>query len=225
MYLDKNKFLDMKNEYKLLTGGIILVVSMYLIPSLMGYLWLGLFLALLTSTVFLGILYQAGKKNYKESSSSKTTLIFFVLLVSGSLFVFGFDYYKADFQKDILREIRVTIDSGIIEGEIRSDLLNVYREHMVTNKDGDKSVVDLASEFYGDRLTEKNIFLVKDEALDKDLNFLFYKDRNSDSFSIYSVAEHSIGWGDNFENRDGSVGRLQTKTTLTSEGVTHERQN
>lgn len=215
----------MKREYKILIGGVFFTGLLYAIPSMMGYIWAGLFLSLFGSVLYLMILYKYGKKNYMNTDSGKVTLIFFSLLVINSLAIFTFDYYRANIQRELLREIRITIDTSIIETEIRTDLLGAYRAYLLSNKESDVSVIDVATDFFGDRLKDDQKFQVKTVELEEELNFVYYTDPGTDSFTIYSTADHSKSWDDDFENWNGSVGLLQTKTTLTEEGVTHERQN
>ena len=215
----------MKREYKILFGGAFSTGLLYVIPSLMGYIWAGLFLSLFGSVIYLIVLFKYGKKNYKNTNSGKVTLTFFSLLIINSLAIFTFDYYRADTQRELLREIRITIDSSIIETEIRSDLLGVYREYLLLNQKDNVSVIDVAADFFGERLKDDQKFQVKTAELEKELNFVYYTDPGSDSFAIFSTAPLSQSWDDDFENWNGSVGLLQTKTTLTEDGVTHERQN
>jgi len=215
----------MKREYNILIGGVIIIGLLYGIPSYMGYIWAGLFLSLFGSVIYLVVLYKYGKKNYKNTDSAKITIGFFSLLIVNSLAIFSFDYYRANTQKELLREIRITIDSSIIETEIRAELLEVYRGYLLSNQEEDVSVIETANNFFGERLKDDHKFQVKTAELEDELNFVYYKDPGSDSFTIYSTAPHSQSWDDDFENWDGSVGLLQTKTTLTEEGVTHERQN
>ena len=215
----------MKDERKVLIGGIVSLALIYLVPTYMGYIWIALFSALIGAGVYLVLLYKMGKKNYREASSGRTTIILFSLLLISSVVIFSFDYYKADYQRDILREVRITIDSSIIEAEVRTELLEVYREYMLENQKSERSVLEVAVDFFGDRLEENNKFLVKTIELEEDLNFSYKKDQASNSFSIYVTAELSQSWSKDFKNRDGSEGLFQTKTTLSSEGVTHERQN
>jgi len=215
----------MKREYNILIGGVIIIGLLYVIPSYMGYIWAGLFLSLFGSVIYLVVLYKYGKKNYKNTDSAKITIGFFSLLIVNSLAIFSFDYYRANTQKELLREIRITIDSSIIETEIRAELLEVYRGYLLSNQEEDVSVIETANNFFGERLKDVHKFQVKTAELEDELNFVYYKDPGSDSFTIYSTAPHSQSWDDDFENWDGSVGLLQTKTTLTEEGVTHERQN
>jgi|11_taG_2_1085331.scaffolds.fasta_scaffold00026_25 hypothetical protein len=215
----------MKREYKILFGGAFSTGLLYVIPSLMGYIWAGLFLSLFGSVIYLIVLFKYGKKNYKNTNSGKVTLTFFSLLIINSLAIFTFDYYRASIQRELLREIRITIDSSIIETEIRSDLLGVYREYLLLNQKDNVSVIDVAADFFGERLKDDQKFQVKTAELEKELNFVYYTDPGSDSFAIFSTAPLSQSWDDDFENWNGSVGLLQTKTTLTEDGVTHERQN
>ncbi|MEQ9092457.1 MAG: hypothetical protein RIE52_15290 [Balneola sp.] len=215
----------MKSEYKILIGGVFFTGLLYVIPSLMGYIWAGLFLSLFGSVIYLIVLYKYGKKNYINTDSGKVTLIFFTLLIVNSLAIFTFDYYRANTQRELLREIRVTIDGSIIESEIRAELLEVYRAYLLSNEENDVSVIDIATDFFGERLNADQKFQVKTAELEKELNFVYHTDPGSDSFAIFSTAPHSQSWDDDFENWDGSVGLLQTKTTLTDEGVNHERQN
>lgn len=215
----------MKREYKILFGGAFSTGLLCVIPSLMGYIWAGLFLSLFGSVIYLIVLYRYGKRNYINTNSGKVTLIFFTLLIVNSLAIFTFDYYRASIQRELLREIRITIDSSIIETEIRSDLLGVYREYLLLNQKDNVSVIDVATDFFGERLKDDQKFQVKTAELEKELNFVYYTDPGSDSFAIFSTAPLSQSWDDDFENWNGSVGLLQTKTTLTEDGVTHERQN
>jgi len=215
----------MKREYKILFGGAFSTGLLYVIPSLMGYIWAGLFLSLFGSVIYLIVLFKYGKKNYKNTNSGKVTLTFFSLLIINSLAIFTFDYYRASIQRELLREIRITIDSSIIETEIRSDLLGVYREYLLLNQKDNVSVIDVAADFFGERLKDDQKFQVKTAELEKELNFVYYTDPGSDSFAIFSTAPLSQSWDYDFENWNGSVGLLQTKTTLTEDGVTHERQN
>ncbi|MEP2448418.1 MAG: hypothetical protein ABJI69_14385 [Balneola sp.] len=216
----------MRKEYKILTGGVFFTGLLFLIPSLMGYIWAGLFLSLFGSVIYLIVLYRYGKKNFINTDSGKVTLIFLALLIVNSLAIFTFDYYRADTQRELLREIRITIDSSIIETEIRAELLEVYRAYLLSNEEGDDvSVIEVATDFFGERLKDDQKFQVKTAELEKELNFVYHTDPGSDSFAIFSTAPLSQSWDDDFENWNGSVGLLQTKTTLTKEGVTHERQN
>ncbi len=215
----------MGQDYKILITGIISIGLLYLIPAYMGYIWVGLFFALFGSVFYLIVLYKFGKKGFIKTDSEKTTVTFFSILVFSSLLIFGFDFYKANFQKELLREIRVTIDSSVIETEIRAELLEVYREYLLSNQKNNVSVIEVATDFFGERLKDDQKFQIGTKELEEELNFVYRKEPESDSFSIYSTAEHSKSWVQDFENRDGSVGLLQTKTTLTNQGVTHERQN
>ena len=215
----------MDREYKILIVGILFTGVLFLIPAYIGYIWAGLFLSLFGGAVYLSVLHRAGMKNFRKKDSGKTTLTLFSLLVVSSASFFGFDYYKSTFQKERLREIRVTIDSSIIETEIRAELIEVYRDYKLDSKQGNIKITDFTDDFFADRLEDNFKFIVKNSGLGEDLNFVFHIDKESDSFSIYSVAEISQSLDKDFENWDGSVGHFQTKTTLTNRGVTHERQN
>ena len=215
----------MKQDYKLLIVATIGVGGAFLVPALLGEYWLGFILALIGSAIFLGMVYRFGSSRFKKQNSKKTTLTFFSLLIVSSSLIFAFDYYKANFQKELLREIRVTIDTGVIQSEIRTELLEVFREYQLSSKQENPSIVQLAMDFFGKRLVEANKLKPENEDLEKDFTFLFQENSDVDSFSIYSIAEHSKSWDKKFENRNGSVGKLQTKTTVSKGGVSHEREN
>ncbi len=214
----------MEKETKYLIGGIIIVSLCYLIPSFLGYIWLGLFSSLFVAIIYLRLLHKEGKKKFSKENSVKVTSTLFSLTILASLLLFGLDYYKADFQREVLREIRVIIDTGIFEHEAQGELLQVYKEYL-SEPSQDASIVETATDFFGDRLQENNVYIPGIKTDEKDAVFRYQKDEESDRFIIYSIAKISQSRDPNFENANGSNGLLQTITILTNEGVTHEREN
>lgn len=215
----------MNDERKILVGGGLLVTILYVVPSILGSDWLGLLLALIGSIGFLIALYKIGKKNFSKINSQNTILTIFSLLIISTVLSFSIDYYKANYQRELLRTIRVSIDESILENNSRTELLKIYRQYRLSENKEDASIVEIATEFYGNRLGENNVLLSEYEESEDDFNILFHKDLESDSFTIYSVAKHSRSWDNDFINRDGSIGKLQTKATVIKEGVRYEREN
>jgi len=222
----------MERETKLFIGGLIIAAAGYFIPLYFGHIWLGLFIALVTAVIFLGRLLSLGKEEVESAAAYRVVYGLIVLVVAFNALAFARDYGMRDYQKDLLLEIRKTIETGITRADVQEKMIYVLGHYHRNNRE---SVVETFKELMGDHLGENGVYLsdfdlnpVRKAASGSDLsdedtiNYFYKTDAEKDEVKVIVVSEIAPGSNAEYENFDGQTGRLEMMFTLNKEGVGYE---
>jgi hypothetical protein len=221
----------MERETKLLFGGIAIAALGFFIPLYFGKIWLGLFIALVIAVIFLGRIVSLSENEFESKGAYR---IVYGLIALGVLFhaiAFAHDYGKRDYQKDLLLEIRKTIDSGGTQADVREKLVYVLSQYHENERE---SMVTTFKDLMSEQMGEDGIYLSDFDLrkaagdssmadIDEDnLNHFYEIDEEADEVRVIVVADVSIGSDPEYENYDGQIGRFEMMFTLNEEGVSYE---
>lgn len=220
----------MEKETKLLFGGIVLAAAGFFIPLFFGKIWLGLFIALIVATIFLGILLSLSKEKFESKWAYRVVYTLVVLIVLFNAVSFVHDYGMRNYQKEILLDIRKTIDYGITQSDVREKFMYVLGQYH--QKDGE-SIVSTFRNLMPEHLGEDGVYvsdfdlstIVEDslaDDVDDNINHFYEIDEDADEVRVIVVTDISEGADPNYENYDGQKGRFEMEFTLNKEGVSYE---
>ena len=221
----------MERETKLLFGGIGIAALGFFIPLYFGKIWLGLFIALIIGVIFLGRILSLSEKKFESKRAYRITYGLVVLVVLFHAIAFAHDYGRKDYQKDLLLEIRKTIDSGGTQADVREKLVYVLSQYHQNDRESIVTTFkDMMSKQMGDDgvyLSDFDLRKAADDSsmadIDEDnLNHFYEIDEEADEVRVIVVADVSIGSDPEYENYDGQIGRFEMIFTLNEEGVSYE---
>ncbi len=134
----------MSIESKYLIVVITLSIMGFMIPLYFGKAWLGLFILLLLAMTFLGMLFKLFNLNIKSKYARVGFSAYALLLVAFHALAFAHDYGRRDYQKELLLEIRQTIEEGITKSAVQKELMYVLGEY---HKQEENSIIQMAEIF------------------------------------------------------------------------------
>lgn len=218
----------MYKETKLLIVSILIATLSFIVALYFQKIWLALFLALITAIIFLTRIVIRSKSEFETKSSYRFFygLISLMILVNGVSFVH--DYGNRNYQKNLLLDIRKTIDQGITKTDIQEKLIYVLR---VYHEEDRESIVETFQELIPERFSENGIYLSdfdiseanrSDSDIDDNLNHFYEIDNERDEIRLYVVADVSVGQDTNYKNYDGQIGQFEMLLVLNQEGVDYE---
>jgi len=211
----------MKNQGKLLIGGIVAVLIAFSLTFLFESLWLGFWTAFVAATVWLFIL----DRSVVSKSSNKVLIRTFIVLFLITQMVVAIQfYYRSDRQVETLRTIRTTIVSNISHIEMEKTLQHTLRHYYMESDQNNRTLEDSFRELFEDRMEDDGSFLHESTTPDEELNFT-YEIASPDSIVLEVSATFTPGVDPNFQNRYGQKGMYQAHTILTKNGVQYEREN
>lgn len=225
----------MKNTKRILIALPVIGTIGYLVPLYFGNIWLGLGILLLTATMFIAFLLGDSRQYFE----SKRAYLFFtgivLVLVVFHAIRFSVDYGKRDFQKNLLLEIRKTLEEGIATNEVQGDMFYALRNYHSGEYD---SIVLSAKDVFKDRIEADGVLLSKfdlrensdpnyviDEDADDEADLFYEFDEAADVMKVIVVANIPPGENLDFQNYNGNTGRFEMEFTLTKEGVSYEVAN
>lgn len=211
----------MLKETKYLIGACILSAAGYLIPLYFGFAWLGLFILLLIGASFLGILSRF-MSMYAESVWLKRGFsVFALLIVVFHAIAFAHDYGRKDFQKEILLEIRQTIEEGITKAQVQKAMVYVLGQF---HEQEDETLVETAKKILAENMMENGRYDEdpENEAPDDATAYYYITDEEADELTIKGVSRVVPGSDADYINYDGSTGMMELDVVLTREGVSYE---
>lgn len=222
----------MERETKLLFGGVIIAALGFFIPIYFGKIWLGLFIAFATGVIFLGRLLSMSEKEFESKSAYRIVYGFVAVIVLFNAIAFAHDYGRKDYQKDVLLEIRKTIETGITQVDIRGKFMYVLGKYHQENRD---SIVATFRDLFPEHLGEDGIYLAENDlriagkdslattrTTDDQINHFYEIDWVKDEIRVIAVSEISLGEDPEYENYDGQKGQFEMRFTLNKEGVGYE---
>lgn len=212
----------MKNNIIWLFAGFIGVAAAVSSSFLFESHWVGYFASMTVAVILLILMASSMTKTISSSGMKKTMIYIFASMVILQGYYSVFTWNKAQFQKDTLREIRLTIDSNI--GQIQSEKLLVQALKSFYLNDSDSTLEAHFLEVAGDRLQQDGAILLS-ERPDQDELKLYYEILASDSIVIHVNSTVAFGDDPGFQNRDGEIGRYEAMAILTERGVRYVRQN
>jgi hypothetical protein len=221
----------MERETKLFFGGIVVGAIGFFVPLYFGKIWLALFVILVVAVIFLGRLLSRSKTEFESKWTYRVVYGALVLIVLFNAISFAHDYGMRDYQKEILLEIRKTIDSGIIQADVHEKLIYVLGQY---HQNDSESMVGTFRDLMPQRLGEEGVYLSDfdlrkaegDSSMtdieDDNINHFYEIDEDADEIKVTVVSNISLGEDPEFENYDGQKGRLEMRFTLNEKGVSYE---
>jgi len=221
----------MERETKLLIGGIVIAGIGFFIPLYFGKIWLGLFIALLIGIIFLGRLLSLSKSEFESKVTYGVIYGLVILVVLFNAIAFANDYGNRDFQKDLLLEIRKTIDSGITQADVREKLIYVLGQYHQNDRG---SIVATFNDTMPEQLGEDVVYISDfdlrkasgDSSManidDDNINHFYEIDKEADEIKVIVVTDISLGADPEYKNYDGQTGQFEMRFTLNKEGVNYE---
>jgi hypothetical protein len=221
----------MERETKLLFGGMVVAALGFFIPLYFGKIWLGLFIALITGVIFLGRILSLSEEEFESKWAYRIIYGLVVLVVLFHAIAFAHDYGRKDYQKDLLLEIRKTIDSGGTQADVREKLIYVLGQYHQNDRE---SIVATFKDMMNEQIGEDGIYLsdfdlrkaAGDSSMadihEDNLNHFYEIDEEADEVRVIVVADVSIGSDPEYENYDGQIGRFEMMFTLNEGGVSYE---
>ncbi len=215
-------------EWSAVVAGV-LSIGMYNLFALLGYRWGGIISAMVIVFVYLFYLNTWASQHIEKQSTRMVIRVFvFCAVVFQSLFLYN-SYERADFQQNVLVQIRQVIDTGILTTEYRPKLVEALDHYHQTDAE---SIGESVRAVFGERLKEdgtlrpsKNFDPGNQDEYYDDFTVIYEFAEDDQSFRIYAIGKVSRGEEADFENKDGNTGRLQFMAELNEEGIQHERQN
>ena len=224
----------MEKETKLLIGAMVVSAIGFLIPLYFGKVWLALFIAMITGIIFLGRLLSTAKDDFESKTAYRIVYTLVVLIVFFNALSFAFDYGRRDFQKNLLLEIRKTIDKGITKSDVQEKLIYVLGQYHQNDRE---SVVETFLDLMKDNLGENGVYLadfdlrkagklksgwgLKQSKSDQ-INHFYTLDEEKDEVRVYAVTDVALGEDTEYQNYDGQTGKFEMMFTLNEEGVSYE---
>ena len=225
----------MKNTNKMLIAIPIIGAIGYLVLLYFGKIWIGLGILLLAATMFIALLLGNSRQYFESKSAYQFFTGIVLVLVVFHAIRFSVDYGKRDFHKNLLLEIRKTIEEGIATNEVQGDMFYALRNYHNGEYD---SIVLSAKDVFKDRIEADGVFLSKfdlrensdpnyviDEDADDEADLFYEFDEAADVMKVIVVANIPPGENLDFQNYNGNTGRFEMEFTLTKEGVSYEVAN
>ena len=197
----------------------------YLISVYFENIWLGYFILLAVSTVFIATLMGRSKAYFESIVSYRVVTGLAFLLILAHVIAFALDYNRRDFQKELVLEIRHRIDEGVAKSEIQGSLLYALSRYKV---DEYSTVMEAYKSEYGERLAENGVYISdfdieKPEGFDDDeMDYYYEIDEANDEITITVATIVSNGEDPEFQNKNGQTGKYEIAFTLNKQGVNYE---
>lgn len=222
----------MEKEDKLLIGALVLSAIGFFGPLFAGMIWVALFFAMLFGIIFLGRLVSVSKQYFDSKGAYYFVYGLVGLIILFHAIAFAHDYGMRDFQKDLLLEIRKTIDTGITKSDVEEKLIYVLGQYYQHDRE---SVVQTFKDLMSDNLGKDGVYLadfdltksgklkgkINPDESDQ-INHFYEIDEEKDEVRVYAVTDVSPGEDPEYQNYDGQKGRFEMIFTLNEEGVSYE---
>jgi len=214
----------MSIESKYLIMGIFLTIIGFMVPLYFGKAWLGLFILLLIGMVFLGTLVKFANQNIKSKYARVGFSVYALLLVAFHALAFAHDYGQKDYQKELLLEIRQTIEEGITKNAVQRELIYILGEF---HKQDENSIIELAEDILVENLNENGEFDDNPghEKPDDAMSYYYTSKLEAGEFFVIGISKVVPGADPTFKNYNGSTGMLELKLVLGESGVSYEVAN
>lgn len=212
----------MKNNILWLVAGLFGVVAATSLSLVFENHWVGYFASMTVAIVILVMMANSMMKTISSSGMKKTMIYLFGFLVIMQVYNSIKDLNKAQFQRETLNEIRLTIEESIGQMESERLLIQTLRSHYLNDRDS--TLEAHFRKISGDRLQEDgsvDLGYMQEEDAQK----LYYEIPASDSIVIYVNSVVAKGSDPEFQNRDGNTGRYEAIAFLTKRGVRYVRKN
>lgn len=218
----------MLKENKLLIQSIVIATVSFMVALYFQKIWLALFLALITAVAFIGRLLSMSKSTLPNKASYRFIYSLFVIMVVFHAISFAHNYGRKDFQKDLLLNIRKTIEKGISKAEIQQKLVYVLQIYHTQEKE---SIVETAKEIMPENFSGDGIYVTEleireadksGEKTDDNMNHFYTIDEQQDEIRVYAVSDIALGENPNYKNYDGQIGRFEIMFVLNKGGVDYE---
>ncbi|MEX1011688.1 MAG: hypothetical protein WDZ29_06465 [Balneolaceae bacterium] len=212
----------MKNNMLWLVSGLIGIAIATSLSFLFGSLWAGYFSAMTVAIMVLILMSNSMMKTIHSTGMKRTLLCLFGVLVIFQGYYSVLQWNRALFQKEILREVRLTIDGGI--GQVESETLLIHTLKSYYLSENDSTLEEHFLKIADGKLQEDGSISIRSLQDENDLS-LYYEIPSTDSIVIYASSAVALGDDPEFENRNGKAGRYESQAILTEKGVRYVRQN
>jgi hypothetical protein len=216
------------NYFLLLAGGIGAMLAAFGVSYLFQDLWIGFFSAFAIALIYLFLFDKNMVRNLELPGAKTAIRVLVCSLVAVQLFTAIIMYAKAERQKTLLSDIRQTIDSSVMQSDMKNALLVTFRHYHIEANRQEETLGALFTRLHSDRISGDGRFITESLAqLDDAENppILYLYEAVADTVSITAVAAISNGSDSEFSNLNGETGKLQMRATLTRGGIDYEREN
>lgn len=220
----------MNNKIWWIVGAVVIVAIAFFIPDRTGEIWTSVVSAMVAVGVFyLGLLvyiFRKGKStNDKMVGAGVIILLVFLIIFNGI-----YQYRGSTFQHRTLKDIRATLDKGIISSHAQQPFLKTLQAYHTRTTNQDSTLEEIFKARYGDNIQKDSDLLrfVPDAQKDNinESPFIYYKETgNSDRLVLVGQSLLAEGEDSTFENYNGQEGLIQYRVTLTKEGIDYVREN
>ncbi|MFN1835181.1 hypothetical protein AB2B38_007965 [Balneola sp. MJW-20] len=211
----------MKQQWKILAGGVVTTSVLFAVPAYFYAQWMALILSFISAVSFSLILLKRNKEKLDHTYKVAATGIILLIIFSSGYIVH--DYFRAEYQDEILVEIRQTIDSGIIGVQIKNDMIQSLKYYKSSDSD-EMTVSEAFSSYMGDKLNENGTIKPSQEKEGDNISY-HYEIKDADTVVIIAVTKVSKGNDPAFKNYDGQTGMGEYVGTLSNGGVEYEKVN
>lgn len=203
-------------------GGILFVAVAFFLPGYSGDIWSAVILGSIAAFLYLIAFTIIWVKKINSPAKRKGIISVLVVLVLGCS-VFGMiSYEDSQRQRQILKDIRFTIESNISYNYVHEPLLKTFRLYYTTTAEQNMAAI-FRTEF-DSLITEGGIYKYKDKEKSESPT-IHIAEMNADRIVLVWVSKYVDGKDSEFKNYSGTNGQYQVKATLTSKGIHYEREN
>lgn len=192
-----------------------------------GFEWVALGFLLICAIIFVALLVGKSKAYTLSIGTYRVITLAALLLIVGHALRFAVDYDRRNSQKEILLEIRSTIERGVAKSDIMKKGFYIYRSVEMGEHE---SIIDASKAIIGDRLLKNNVYLSDFDksqiewptSNDDDADFFYSINEEEDLLTFIVVANIPPGANPEYENRNGNKGKMEMEFVVSKEGVTYE---
>lgn len=213
----------MKNDRLLLIGGVLAIILSLSISFFLGKIWLGYFTAFTISVIYLFFLDRIVISGIESSSSRKIIRIFIILLVAVQLYMSILNVQRAEWQTDLLVDLRTNIISEIAQTDIKLTAHNTLKQHYKNSESQSNTLESSFREVLNERLLDDGT-LLPDNNDESDISYS-YEISTPDSIIVRAVGSFSKGENPEHTNHNNDTGMFRAIAILTTNGVSYEREN
>lgn len=217
----------MEKETKLLIAAVGLSGIGFFSLLYAGLIWEALFCALLFGAIFLGRMVSLSRSYFDSKMTYRGVYGLVVLVVFFHALSFAHDYSLRDYQKDLLLEIRKTIEVGVLRSDVQNKLTYTLSQYHEKDRE---SLIGTFKELFPDRVSEDGTYISDfelQERNEKDPESDQYKyflelNEEKDEITFIGVSEITKGKDPAFKNYDEQMGMSELKLRLNEGGVEYE---
>lgn len=208
------------------TGGIVIVSAVFFIPDPAGDIWTSVWLSSTAAFLYLIVLAWIWLKQIRSKGRRMAIGIILGLLVLSSGMYGYFIHKRSQLTSTVLPQTKLNIEQSTAQAYIMEPFLSTMETYFMSEEERSEqhSLSAIFTSKYDSLLTDDNVFQYGSGVHNRSLN-LYLADAKPESVVIIGQSEIVDGEDPEFENYDGSTGKMQVRGILTPNGIHYERQN